>query len=87
MYTAAPARSSDGRLHRFITRMLLAAMATLALGISAELYTVTHKITASHPLSLTLAALTLALFYTLWFAYTLHTRNRPKIPTPPLPKC
>ena len=44
-------------LHRFITRMLLAAMATLALGISAELYVVAHKITHSRALSLTLACL------------------------------
>ena len=63
------------RLHRFISRTLLAAMATLALGISAELYVVAQKITASQPLSLILAALTLATFYTLWFAYTLYTRR------------
>lgn len=63
-------------LHRVITRMLLAAMATLALGITAELYVVAHKITQSQPLSLTLAAATLATFYTLWFAYTLYTRHR-----------
>jgi hypothetical protein len=62
-------------LHRVISRMLLAAMATLALGISAELYVVAHKITHSHPLSLTLATLTLATFYGLWFAYTLYTRH------------
>jgi hypothetical protein len=63
-------------LHRVITRTLLAAMATLALGITAELYVVAHKITQSQPLSLTLAAATLATFYALWFAYTLWTRHR-----------
>jgi len=63
-------------LHRLITRMLLAAMATLALGISLELYVVAQKITQSQPLSISLATLTLATFYTLWFAYTLHTRHR-----------
>ena len=62
-------------LHRFISRTLLAAMATLALGITAELYVVAHKITQSHPASITLAALTLATFYALWFAYTLWTRR------------
>jgi hypothetical protein len=62
-------------LHRLIARMLLTAMAALALGISLELYVVAHKITQSHPLSTTIAALTLATFYTLWFACTLWARH------------
>jgi hypothetical protein len=63
-------------LHRFITRMLLAAMATLALGISAELYVVARKITQSDGVSLAIAAAMLATFYALWFGYTLWTRTR-----------
>ena len=63
-------------LHRLITRMLLAAMATLALGISAELYVVARKITQSHGVSLAIAAAMLATFYALWFGYTLWTRKR-----------
>jgi hypothetical protein len=63
-------------LHRFITRTLVAAMITLALGMGVELYVVAHKITRSQPLAAAIAAAMLAVYYGLWFGYTLWARHR-----------
>src|SRR4051812_46720112 len=64
--------------HRFASRMLLAAMVPLALGITGDFYVVARKITGSDALSITLAALALLIFYGLWFGYTLYLRGAKK---------
>ena len=68
--------------HRLASRMLLVSMAPLALGIAGDLYVVAQKITSSETLAVIIAALMLALFYGLWFGYTLYKRaeKRPQSP-------
>lgn len=61
--------------HRFVTRILLAAMIPLALGITGDFYVVARKITESQGLALGLSALALVIFYGLWFGYTLYRRS------------
>lgn len=60
--------------HRFASRVLLASMVPLALGISGDFYVVIEKVTQSVALALTIAVLTLALFYGLWFGYSWYRR-------------
>ena len=62
--------------HRFASRVLLAAMIPLALGITGGFYVVLRKVTEKQKLSAALAALLLAAFYGLWFGYTLYLRQR-----------
>lgn len=61
---------------RFASRMLLAAMLPLALGITGDFFVVARKITESKTMAAILAALTLMLFYGLWFGYTFYLRGR-----------
>src|SRR5919206_1726327 len=61
--------------HRFAGRMMLASMIPLALGIAGDFYVVAQKITESEGLSAGLSALTLLVFYGLWFGYTLYRRR------------
>ncbi len=70
--------------YRLASRMLLASMIPLALGIAGDLYVVAQKITSSETLAIIIAALMLALFYGLWFGYTLYKRaekqpRKPKV--------
>ncbi|HEX8163449.1 MAG TPA: DUF6328 family protein [Pyrinomonadaceae bacterium] len=60
--------------HRFASRMLLASMVTLALGISGDFFVVARKVTESARLAAALAAASLLAFYGMWFAYTLYAR-------------
>ncbi|MFL6208879.1 MAG: DUF6328 family protein [Pyrinomonadaceae bacterium] len=60
--------------HRFASRVLLAAMIPLALGVTGDFYVVLRKVTDQTALSAILAALLLAAFYGLWFGYTLYLR-------------
>jgi hypothetical protein len=62
------------RFHRFASRMLLASMLPLALGVSGDFFVVARKVTESTGLALALAAASLAVFYGTWFAYTLYRR-------------
>lgn len=61
--------------HRLASRMLLASMIPLALGITGGFYVVARKITESQGLSIGLSALALAIFYGLWFGFTLYKRG------------
>jgi hypothetical protein len=61
--------------HRFASRMLLASMVLLALGITGDFYLVARKITESAALSVGLAVLALCIFYGLWFGFTLYSRQ------------
>jgi hypothetical protein len=56
-------------------RFVLAAMATLALGITINFYVVVAKVTLSPETALIGAGVMLALFYGIWFGYTLYRRN------------
>jgi len=62
--------------HRFATRMVLAAMVALALGVSGDLYVVVQMVTNSVPLSLCLGVAALCSFLGLWFGATLYIRQR-----------
>lgn len=64
------------RMHSFASRMVLGAMAFLALGIVGDLFVVVWKVTGSYTVA-TIASLgMLALFYGLWFGYSLYRRGR-----------
>ena len=62
--------------HRFASRVLIAAMIPLALGLCAELYIVARKVTASDMTALIIALLMLLFFYGLWFGYTFYHRRQ-----------
>jgi len=62
--------------HRFASRMVLAAMVPLALGICGDFFVVARKVTGSRALSAGAALLMLAFFYGLWFGLTSYRRSR-----------
>lgn len=62
--------------HRFASRMVLAAMVPLALGLSLDFFIVARKVTESTALAAALSLALLALFYGLWFGYTAYRRNQ-----------
>ena len=70
--------------HRFASRLLLAAMVPLALGLSGDFFIVTRKVTGATGLAVGLTALMLALFYGLWFGFTVYVRGERK-PSSELP--
>src|SRR5205085_3671615 len=61
--------------HRFASRVLLAAMVPLALGLSGDFFVVTRKVSESTSLAAILAIALLALFYGLWFGFTAYRRG------------
>ena len=62
--------------HRFASRMLIAAMIPLALGIAGDLFVVMRKVTESAKLGVTGAVVTLLVFYGFWFGYTFYRRGQ-----------
>jgi DMSO reductase anchor subunit len=62
--------------HRFTSRMLIAAMLPLALGMCGDFFVVIRKVTASAVAAIVGAALMLLFFYGLWFGYTLYRRGQ-----------
>lgn len=69
--------------HTFASRMMLAAMVPLALGVCGDFYVVTMKVTDATAFSLTAAGIALALFYGFWFGLTVYwrrERNRYRFP-------
>jgi hypothetical protein len=71
------------QFHDFAGRILLAAMATLGLGVCGDLFVVAWKVTESIELASAAAVLMLALSYGLWFGLTsywrgAHKRLRPR---------
>jgi amino acid permease len=74
-------------LHAFTSRMLLAAMVPLALGICGDFYVVLKKVTHSTALSLALSVAMLLFFFGLWFGYTLYRRaqQQPSVGGSPRP--
>jgi DMSO reductase anchor subunit len=62
--------------HRVASRLVVASMIPLALGICGDLYVVARKVTESVTVGLAVAAIMLAVFYGLWFGTTLYWRSR-----------
>ncbi len=65
-----------GRFYAFAGRMVLAAMAALALGVCCDLFVVMGRVTESLPWAVAAALVLLALFYGLWFGYALCHKDR-----------
>jgi hypothetical protein len=64
------------RFHRIASRLLLASMVTLPIGICGDLFVVVRKATESASLSIASSLGALAMFYGLWFGLTLYWKNR-----------
>jgi DMSO reductase anchor subunit len=62
--------------HRFAGRLVLAAMAALALGICGEIFIVVNKVLNSLLVSIVALVVTLAVFYELWFGLTVYRRTQ-----------
>lgn len=62
--------------HRFASRILIAAMIPLALGVTGDFFVVVHKVTESATAAMIAAILMLIFFYGLWFGFTLYRRSQ-----------
>lgn len=62
--------------HRFASKMIVAALVPLALGLAGDVYVVVRKVTDSQLVSVVSALVTLALFWELWFGLTLYRRTQ-----------
>jgi Family of unknown function (DUF6328) len=62
--------------HRFASKMLVAALVPLALGLSGDVYVVVQKVTGSQLVSIVSALVILAIFWELWFGLTLYRRTQ-----------
>ena len=66
--------------HRFASRMVVASLAPLALGLAGGVYVVVQKVTDSPLVSVVAALLILAIFWELWFGITLYRRTQRDYP-------
>ena len=62
--------------HRFASKMFIAALVPLALGLSGDVYVVVQKVTGSQLVSIVSALVILAVFWELWFGLTLYRRTQ-----------
>jgi hypothetical protein len=62
--------------HRFSSRVLLASMIPLALGVTGSFFVVLDKVTHSGALAAASSAVLLLLFFGLWFGYTFYVRSQ-----------
>ena len=62
--------------HRFASKMLVAALVPLALGLAGDVYVVVQKVTDSQLVSVVSALVILAIFWELWFGLTLYRRTQ-----------
>jgi hypothetical protein len=62
--------------HRFSSRVLLASMIPLALGVTGSFFVVAEKIAHSAVISASASVALLLLFFGLWFGYTFYVRSR-----------
>jgi DMSO reductase anchor subunit len=62
--------------HRFASRMIIAALVPLALGVCGEIYVVVLKVLDSQLVAVVSALVILALFWELWFGITLYRRTQ-----------
>ena len=75
--------------HRFASRMVLAALVPLALGICCGVFVVVRKVLDSTLIAVVASVVALAVFYELWFGLTVYRRvqrehDKPKPGTPGL---
>ena len=64
--------------HTIASRLVLASMVTLPIGICGDLFVVVRKVTGNTSVSLVSSFLALAVFYGLWFGFTLYRRMSDK---------
>jgi DMSO reductase anchor subunit len=62
--------------HRFASKILVAALVPLALGLAGDVYVVVQKVTESQLVSVVSALVVLAVFWELWFGLTLYRRTQ-----------
>jgi hypothetical protein len=62
--------------HRFASKLLVAALVPLALGLAGDVYVVVQKVTESQLVSVVSALVVLAVFWELWFGLTLYRRTQ-----------
>ena len=62
--------------HRFASRLLLLAMAALAVGVAAQAFVVVRQVSDSVPVASGAALASLTLCFGFWFGLTLWTRRR-----------
>jgi predicted Na+-dependent transporter len=62
--------------HRFASKVLVAALVPLALGLAGDVYVVVQKVTESPLVSVVSALVILAIFWELWFGLTLYRRTQ-----------
>ncbi|HZT59228.1 MAG TPA: DUF6328 family protein, partial [Pyrinomonadaceae bacterium] len=62
--------------HRFASKMLIASLIPLALGLCGDVYVVVEKVTESQLVSVVSAIVILAIFWELWFGLTLYRRTQ-----------
>lgn len=62
--------------HRFASKMVVAALVPLALGLAGDVYVVVQKVTESQLVSVVSALVILAVFWELWFGLTLYRRTQ-----------
>jgi hypothetical protein len=62
--------------HRFASRVLLAAMVPLALGVTGDFFIIVRKITRANTTAIIAAAVMLLFFYGFWFGFTLYRHSR-----------
>src|SRR5919197_529119 len=62
--------------HRFASKVLVAALVPLALGMSGDVYVVVQRVTDSQLVSVVSALVILAIFWELWFGLTLYRRTQ-----------
>jgi DMSO reductase anchor subunit len=62
--------------HRFASKLLIAALVPLALGLAGDVYVVVQKVTDSQLVSVVSALVILAIFWELWFGLTLYRRTQ-----------
>jgi Family of unknown function (DUF6328) len=62
--------------HRFASKVLVAALVPLALGLAGDVYVVVQKVTESQLVSVVSSLVILAIFWELWFGLTLYRRTQ-----------
>ena len=64
------------RFYRLASKLIVLALAPLALGMCGDLFVVMMQVTKSLTLSLVVSAVMLLVFYGLWFGYAFYKRAR-----------
>jgi hypothetical protein len=67
--------NNSERFYSLASRLVIAATAILALGISGDFFVVVHKVTHSPLIAGFAAAAVVAGSYSLWFGYSLFCRR------------